>query len=130
MRKILILGILLIMILPLKGTDLDFLKCWPVPFSPFSSTLSNNGKLVIISQIDSDTASIKYIIFTLTGDIVYSGNLSVTGGQGVQPIIYWDGKNTNGRYVADGGYIIKIQANSNSGSITKFLKLLVIRNKS
>lgn len=123
MKKILILGIFLSIILPLKATDLDQLNCWPVPFSPFSSTLA------VTAQIDSTVASVKYIIFTLTGDLVYNGNLTIAGGQGIQQIISWNGQNNHGHYVADGGYIMQIQASSQSGTITKFLKLLVIKDK-
>ena len=123
MKKVLILIIFLSILRPLKANDLDYLKCWPVPFSPYSSTL------FVIAQIDSPVASVKYNIFTLTGDLVYNGNLTIAGGQGVQQLVTWNGQNNNGRYVADGGYIIQIQASSQNGTVTKYLKFLVIKDK-
>lgn len=122
MSKILII-ILLLLTINLFGSNLDNLKYGPIPFSPLQTGSYYSGKFAVYGDIDKDT-NIEYVIFTFTGALVYKGNSSKTAGAGNQILLEWDGKNKDGRYVADGGYIMQIK----SGNIIKFLKVLVIKD--
>ncbi len=112
-----------------KADILKNLFCYPNPFSPFT----NNGKLYIQYQLEKNV-DLRIVIYTLTGDVVYSksyekGIENITrAGQGTYQI-EWDGKNNDGRYVADGGYILQIIANDGNVIIKKFVKILIIKDR-
>jgi len=128
--------IFLIMFLPiiLFADNIEDLKCYPIPFSPFK----NDGVLKIKYSLRYSTESeIMIKIFTLTGELVYSktypkGSGSVTAGiaAGPREVIIWNGKNKDGRYVADGGYILQIKAIPSTGEEeVKYVKILVIKDR-
>lgn len=127
MRKVITAGILLFA-LHLNSANLDNLKYGPVPYSPFYSAGTYNGKFTVYGDIDRN-AEIEYIIFTFTGTPVAEGKVSKAAGAGNQVLIEWNGKNKDGHYVTDGGYIMQIKASSDSGVVSKYLKILVIKDK-
>lgn len=127
MKKVIIICIILFT-LHLNSANLDNLKYGPIPYSPFFMTSTYNGKFTVYGDIDKN-ADIEYIIFTFTGNPVAEGKLSKTAGAGNQVLIEWNGKNSDGRYVADGGYIMQIKAASDSKEISRYLKILVIKDR-
>ncbi len=112
-----------------KANSLKKLFCYPNPFSPFT----NNGRLYIQYQLERDV-DLRIVIYSLTGDIVYSksyekGIENITkAGQGTYQI-EWDGRNNDGRYVVDGGYILQVIANDGDVIVKKFVKILIIKDK-
>ncbi len=109
--------------------NLDNTFCYPNPFSPFQ----NNGKIHIQYRLSSD-AAITVTIYNLIGDVVYTNTYEkgISGisqvGQGTYEIL-WDGKNSNGRYVADGGYILQIKAEDGKNVVIKHIKIMVIKDR-
>jgi len=120
--------IVLLFALDLNSANLDNLKYGPIPYSPFYSVSTYNQKFTVYGDVDRN-ADIEYIIFTFTGSPVAEGKVSKTAGAGNQVLVEWNGKNSNGHYVVDGGYIMQIKASSDSGEIRKYLKILVIKDR-
>ncbi len=127
MRSVIIL-FLLFMIVDLSAVNLNNLKYGPIPYYPNLQKNNYNGKFTVYGDMDSN-AQILYYIFTFTGNLIYKGKASKLSGAGNQILFDWDGKNQDGRYVCDGGYIIQIKAKASSGDIIKFIKVLVIKDK-
>ncbi len=133
-KKIGIILMLVFLPVSLFADNIANLKCYPIPFSPFK----DDGMLKISYSLSYYTESeITIRIFTLTGNLIYSktypkGSGTVTAGisQGPRNFQIWDGKNSDGRYVADGGYILQIKATPSSGEEeVKYVKILVIKDR-
>jgi hypothetical protein len=94
--------------------DMDGVIAYPVPYNPEKLPLTiedRKGTLV---------ASVKVEVFDINGDTVYRKGHSTFGK------IYWGGRNSSGRMVKPGLYIIKITAESETGDYgTKILRILV-----
>lgn len=135
MRSVFILFGLLLLPLLLFGDNIEQFKCYPMPFSPFegSGTLSLEYSLRYTKE-----SEVNIKIFTLTGELVYSKVYPVGSGDATAGISLgtrtvedvWDGKNKDGRYVADGGYILQFKATPvTGGEEVKYVKILVIKDK-
>ncbi len=132
MKRIYVTLLFILIPIILFADNIENLSCLPVPFSPFQ-----NENLLKIRYSLRYESEVIINIFTLTGEIVYSkrypkGAGDATAGidRGTRIGIKWDGKNNDGRYVADGGYIVQIRAIPDSGKEeVKYVKILVIKDK-
>jgi hypothetical protein len=118
--------------------NLDTIIGYPNPFSPFKNTIESRdfpGESVIRIQYElKEDAEIEFKIFNLVGDLVYSktyqkGIPYISSSQYNPCWIEWNGKNNDGRYVSDGGYIVQITTKSSSQIEKKFLKILILKDK-
>jgi len=133
MKRVFVMLILTLLPIFLFADNIENLKCYPIPFSPFK-----NGMLSISYSLGYSTESEVIIrIFTLSGNLIYSktypiGSGSVTAGisQGPRSFTLWDGKNSDGRYVSDGGYILQLKTKPLVGDEeVKYVKILVIKDR-
>ena len=128
-RLIFFLLIIFLLTVNVSASNLENIFCYPNPFSPYTG----EGKLNIQYQLTKD-AGIKITIYNLIGDVVYTktyekGISDISkAGQGSYEI-EWDGKNNDGRYVADGGYILQIKADDGSNIVVKYIKIKVRKDR-
>lgn len=91
-----------------SAVDLDRVRVYPNPFVPNDGS-DDNGKAFNSSDpfsgviFDNITQAARIQVFTVSGQLVWETTVSNTSGK-----IQWDGRNSNGREVASGGYIAVI----------------------
>lgn len=91
-----------------SAVDLDRVRVYPNPFVP-NDGADDNGKPFSSSDpfsgviFDNITQAARIQVFTVSGQLVWETTVSNTSGK-----IQWDGRNSNGRAVASGGYIAVI----------------------
>lgn len=91
-----------------SAVDLDRVRVYPNPFVP-NDGADDNGKAFSASDpfsgviFDNITQAARIQVFTVSGQLVWETTVSNTSGK-----IQWDGRNSNGREVASGGYIAVI----------------------
>ena len=119
--------------------NLGDIFAYPNPYSPFKYTVTSRdfpGENIVKVQYElKQDCEIDVKIFNLVGDLVYSkhydkGVPQISAGGYSPTWIEWNGKNNDGRYVSDGGYILQITAKPDSGKIEKkYVKILVIKDR-
>jgi flagellar hook assembly protein FlgD len=124
----------LFIILPsiLFSDYIENFKCYPNPFSPLKEVLKASYSLRY-----NEESEVIIKIFTLNGDLVYekdypkgSGNITAGISVGTREVEIWNGKNNNGRYVSDGGYILQfIAIPSNGPKEVKHQKIILLNDK-
>ena len=90
------------------ASDLDAVKVFPNPYNP------NNGNFTI----DNLTATAEIKIFTITGELVREVEYTSGNSRAI-----WDGKNSDGSFVASGVYIVFVK----NADGKKSVKLAVIK---
>lgn len=100
----------LVPLVPLNAYDMNNVIAYPVPFNPVKGTLK---------IANPDSYIIEVNIYDINGDLV----CTKTGN--VNPVI-WNGRDSSGRYVKPGLYIIKVTAENSSGDYgKKTIRILV-----
>ena len=87
------------------NADGGYVTNYPNPFHPGENATTIAYKL-------SDNASVTLKIFTVTGGLVLEKNFApgTPGGRAGLNEFVWDGRNGEGRMVASGGYVLKVEA--------------------
>ncbi len=112
--NIFIISLLLIPAILSADINMSGVIAYPVPFNP---NVVANLTIKIDSLIVGGSAKIN--IYDVNGDIVFTQNYT-------QVINTWNGRNNNGRLVAPGMYIIKVELQNNDGSTgKKLIRILV-----
>lgn len=98
----------------------DFLT-GPNPCSPMSSP-------VTIQYVLSKPADISLYLYSISGELVWSTTVlkNAEGGQSGFNKLIWEGKNMNGRVLANGMYILYLRAADGVAAVTKKWKLGVL----
>jgi hypothetical protein len=94
---------------------------FPNPFNPLATGLSAKGLTANMATIAYNTTGVQSVviyIYDLTGRQVYRE--VTTSSQ-----IAWDGRDSDGNYVADGVYLLRIANNENKSLIAKGKILLI-----
>jgi hypothetical protein len=79
-----------------------------------------------ISYVLREKADITIRVFTLDGNFVLEKSFArgTIGGQpGLNDSFFWDGRNSRGRYVASGAYLMKIWVESDKGNVNLSKKI-------
>ena len=112
--RLFIISLLLTPALLFADINMSGVIAYPVPFNPNvvpNMTIRFDGVTV--------SGTIKMNIFDVNGDVIFTQNYSTSS-------FTWNGRNTNGRLVAPGMYIIKVELQNNDGSTGKKLIRILI----
>jgi hypothetical protein len=96
------------------GTDVNSVQVWPQPWEIGDATSQYWSSMLNFSNLPA-SATVK--IFTITGELVWSGAAASDG------TLNWNGNNRFGRHVASGTYYCSFQ----NGGQTKTRRLVIIR---
>jgi hypothetical protein len=120
------LGIFTIMTYTPPKELISSLISYPNPFNPLAEPTR-------ISYVLKEKAKVTVSIYSLIGDLVWSGTYKEgqPGGMG-SPTghlneVVWDGYNDMGRMVGNGGYVVKITAETKGAKVTIKRKLGVLK---
>lgn len=95
----------------LHAYDMKNIYAWPVPFNPRKHSVIN------INNPSSD--SMKITVYDVNGDMV-------TEKSGSSSPLIWNGRNSSGRLVKPGLYIIKVEVENSTGDYgKKMIRILV-----
>ena len=99
------------------------INLYPNPFNPYSSNVAE--KQVCLEYDLSPGASIKWLIYNMVGQIMYSQDYAATDSQGQSGLskkIYWDGRNMDGQLLGSGMYFYVFVVNN---SVAKKGKIIL-----
>jgi len=97
--------------------DMKDIIAYPVPFNPQQKTLTIGYKAG--SSLSLSGYKVKATIYDINGDLVLEKSRS----QG--PLI-WNGRNSSGRFVKPGLYILKVEVEDDNGDYgKKIIRILV-----
>jgi hypothetical protein len=96
------------------GTDVDAVQVFPQPWEIGDASSQYWSSVLTFSGLPG-SADVK--IFTITGELVWSGTSSASG------VLTWNGNNRFGRRAASGTYYAAFQ----SGGKTKVRRVVIIR---
>ncbi len=109
-----IISLLLTPVLLFAEINMTGVIAYPVPFNPNVAT-----NMTIRFDGVTVNGTIKINIYDVNGDLLFTQNYSSSP-------VTWNGRNTNGRLVAPGMYIIKVELQNNDGSTGKKLIRILI----
>jgi len=100
----------------LYAIEIKHVIAYPVPFNPKKGVLT-----IGFDPLYPDAASYRVgiKIFDINGDLVTDKNVSGFP-------VRWNGRNTNGKYVKPGMYIIRVSAETESGDYGKRLIRILV----
>ncbi|HNX24608.1 MAG TPA: FlgD immunoglobulin-like domain containing protein [Spirochaetota bacterium] len=94
--------------------DIKGIAAYPVPFNPQKKTLT-----IGFPGASSSVHKIKVVIYDINGDLVIEKS-------GSQVPLYWNGRNSSGRHVKPGLYILKVEVDDDDGTYgKKIIRILV-----
>jgi hypothetical protein len=103
--------------------DGGYLTNYPNPFHPGETPTTIAYKL-------SDDATVTMRVFTLTGGLVFEKTFTAGqpgGSTGLNEFV-WDGRNGDGKLIATGGYVLRMQANGKGETLhTMTRKIAAVR---
>jgi hypothetical protein len=103
--------------------DGGYLTNYPNPFHPGETPTTIAYKL-------SDNATVTMKVYTLTGGLVFEKTFAAgqPGGLAGLNTFVWDGRNGDGKLVATGGYVLRMQANGSGETLhTMTRKIAAVR---
>ncbi|MBI3564679.1 MAG: hypothetical protein HY079_05735, partial [Elusimicrobia bacterium] len=107
------------------AADLSSVLVYPVPWVPNDAD-PDNGKPFAAGDttsgivFDGVTDSVRVQVFSASGSLVWDYSTAASGGR-----VQWDGRNTNGRDAASGGYVVVITDRDRRTRIVR--KIAIIR---
>ncbi len=112
--------VLLLMLALSQGAyafDMTDIVAYPVPFNPQKKTLTIGYP--VGSPLTFTSKTIRVSIYDINGDLVIERSRSAN------PLI-WNGRNSSGRFVKPGLYILKIEIDDDNGDYgKKMIRILV-----
>ena len=103
------------------GSSGGTISNYPNPFHP-------GERATIITYMLSRDADVTMRLFTLSGTLVFQRSYNAGGTGGSQGIneVEWDGRNGEGEYVASGGYILYVEAESQGETIHQIRRRIAV----